>query len=200
MKNKIGNILSILTGIVMFVYLVQSSITDLTNKEDLHTVTIDAAAEVLQLEHSINGIIPIGTDYYYVGINEESYDAYLIMGPKKWLNKNFDSDNLALDPNGVQITGLSKKVSDNKVARELETRLSQLEGLNYPLGELYCVNMQYQFISIIKLIAAALLLFLAITGAYIVPNKDNIKQLYINMWTTSLFIFMALLIVIFAKA
>ena len=195
MKKKLEIIVSILFVIVMLGYLLVSSIMDLTNKDDLHTVTIDMAADVLQLEHSINGVIPIGIDYYYVGIDEETYDAYLIKGPKKWLKKNFDSDYFALDKNGVQITGLSKKVTDYEVAKELETRLAQMGGLNYPLGELYCLNIQYKMISILKIIVATILIVLVITGVYIVPNKDHVKDKYIVLWVTSLFVSLVLLIV-----
>ena len=75
MKKKIGNVFLILLGIVMLLYLLITAVLDLTNKEDLHTVHVDGAFAILELEHSINGLIPIGTDHYYIGIEEDTMDV-----------------------------------------------------------------------------------------------------------------------------
>ena len=66
------------------------SIRDLTNKKDVHIVTIHEAYAVLELEHWINGLIPIGTDYYCFGIDDDASNAYLIKSSKKWLKEIFD--------------------------------------------------------------------------------------------------------------
>lgn len=55
--------------------LLVSAVLDLTNKKDIHTVRIEAVCKVLELEHSINGLIPIGTDHYYIGIEEDTMDV-----------------------------------------------------------------------------------------------------------------------------
>lgn len=193
MKNIIGNIVLYILGVGILIYLLLTSIMDLTNKKDLHTVTLDEAFEVLQLEHSINGLIPIGTDYYYVGINKDTYDAYLIKSSKKWLSNNFGSGYKALDSNGVQITGLAKEITDYQTSRALGARLIQLEGVNYPLGALYCLNLEYKLTAILKLIDVALLITMVITGVYI-KNKNDVKPLYVKLWLGGIVISLALLI------
>ncbi|MGN0402216.1 MAG: hypothetical protein ACI4HQ_08160 [Acetatifactor sp.] len=144
----------------LLIYLLLSAVLDLTNKKDIHTVTIDGAFEVLELEHSINGLIPIGTDYYYIGIEEETFDAYIIKASKKWLEKNFDSDYMAINPEGMQITALAKKVSDYETARELQTRAAQIEELQYPLGTEYCLDLGYRQTAIVKLLLIVWLVLL----------------------------------------
>lgn len=176
------------------IYLLATSVMDLTNKKDLHTVTLDGAFKVLELKHSINGLIPIGTDYYYLGINGDTYDAYLIKASQKWLNNKFGSDHIALDVNGVQITGLAKEVSDYQASREIEKQLSRLEGVNYPLGKLYCLNLEYRLTAVLKLIDFALILASVIMGVYISGNKGDVKPIYGKLWIAVMVIALVLLI------
>ena len=192
-KNKLVNIALILLCAGILIYLLVSSITDLTNTEDLHTTTLDGAFQILQLEHSINGLIPTGSDYYYVGIVEDTYDVYLIKSSKGWLKKNFADDYTALNSNGVQITGLAKEVSDSQVSRELETRLSQLEDVNYPLGQLCCLELDYKFNAILKLINFVLLIGLIITGVFIFKTKISGHSILVISWTVVLLISLGLL-------
>ncbi len=51
--------LGVLMVLGIAVYLIATAILDMTNKEDLHTVNIDMATEVLEVEHSISGLIPM---------------------------------------------------------------------------------------------------------------------------------------------
>lgn len=75
MKKKLGNVFLLLLFVGLLAYLLVSAVLDLTNKKDIHTVQIETACKVLELEHSINGLIPIGTDHYYIGIEEDTMDA-----------------------------------------------------------------------------------------------------------------------------
>ena len=83
MKKKIGNIVLILFIVVMMLYLLISAVMELTAKDEKYDIRVYMAAEALELEHSINGLIPIGTDYYYVAIEEKTDDAYIVKAPKK---------------------------------------------------------------------------------------------------------------------
>lgn len=196
MKNKFAIIFLIILGLYVLIHLSVTSIMDLTNTTDVHTVTLDGAFEVLELEHSINGLIPIGTDYYYLGINEDTYDAYLIKSSKKWLKTNFGSDYTALNPNGVQATGLAKEISDFELSRELETRLSQVEGVNYPLGQMYCLHLQYEFDAIFSLIVVVLAIFVIITGIYIFKIKNSVEPVFVTLWTVVMLIALVLLLIV----
>ena len=82
--------------LALVIHLLIMPIVNLTDKENTHTVTINGAGELIVVEHSINGLFPMGKDYYYIGINEENAEAYTIKAPKKWLEKNFNSEHTAL--------------------------------------------------------------------------------------------------------
>lgn len=194
MKKKLGNVVLVLFFIGILLFLLSTAILDLTNKRDLHTVKIDGASEILELEHSINGLIPIGTDYYYIGFEGESYDAYIIKASKKWLENNFDSNFMAKKSDGIQITALAKKVSDYKTARELYSRATQIEGVNYPLGTEYCLDMGYKANAITKLIIFSLIIFLAFTGVKFVKNKGEVKPWFVKYWIIVLMVTLVLLL------
>lgn len=84
MKKKLQTVVLTIFVIVVIAFLAITGIKDLTNKDDLYTVRIDAGAEILAVEHSINGLIPIGTDHYYWAINEETMESYVILASKNW--------------------------------------------------------------------------------------------------------------------
>lgn len=197
MKKKIGNVFLILLGIVMLLYLLITAVLDLTNKEDLHMVHVDGAFAILELEHSINGLIPIGTDYYYVGVEEETLDAYLIKAPKNWLEKNFNSENMSLQAGGMQITALLKKVSDFDTARELSSRASQIEELQYPFGTEYCLDLGYKQMAIKKLILFVLSIIIIITGVSIFKKTNEVKPAVVKCWLVALIIWLVLLLGVF---
>ena len=194
MKNTIGNIVLILLLVGLQIYLLATSVMDLTNTKDMHTVTLDGAFEVLKLKHSINGLIPIGTDYYYLGINVDTYDAYLIKASKKWLNNKFGSDHIALDFNGVQVTGLAKEISDYQTSKAIEAQLSRLEGVKYPLGKLCFINLEYKLTAILKLIDFVLILTAVIMGVYILKNNDYVRPVCGKLWIAVMVISLVLLI------
>ena len=96
MKEK-GKTIFLVFLVVLFVgYLLVTAVLDLTNKKDIYTVNIDYAGEVLAIEHSIGGLIPIGKDHYYLGVDEDTMEAVFVKGSKNWLSKNFDSEGNAL--------------------------------------------------------------------------------------------------------
>lgn len=181
MKEKLRKGILILLGIGLLSYLFFGSIMDLANTKDVYTITLKEAAEVLALEHSINGIIPTGTDYYYVGLDEED-NAYLIKASKKWLRNHFDDNYQALNSNGVPIKGLVKKISDFWTERELEDRLSQLEGVRFPLGALGCLDLNYMSMAVLKLIDGVLFLAALLMGRRIFKNRDALGTGFIGAW------------------
>lgn len=187
MKKKLSNAFAILILVGIFMYLLITAILDLTNKKDLHTINLAGAFEILEVEHAINGLIPIGTDHYYIGIEEESYDAYIIKASKRWFKNNFDSDYMAKDAGGVQITALAGKVNSFKISRELQSRIAQIEELNYPLGTEYCLNMGYKVNAIMKLFIVAFVILTIIAIAFSKPERKA-NPVFSTCWIVGLII------------
>lgn len=187
MKKKLSNVFGILVLVGLFMYFLISAIMALTNKKDLHTINLAGAIEILEVEHAINGLIPIGTDHYYIGIEEESYDAYIIKASKRWFKNNFDSDYLAKDAGGIQITALAGKVNSFKISRELQSRIVQIEGLNYPLGTEYCLNMGYKVNAIMKLFIVAFVIVTIIAIAFNKPER-KVNSVFSTCWIVGLIV------------
>lgn len=161
MKNKF---LKTILYIILFasfigVFFVMS-IVDLTNKSDIHEVSVDAAAQILVVEKSINGIIPTGKEYYYVGINEEKGELYTIHAGKNWLDKNFDSEGMAKG-GSISVKGLAKRAGDYKTENEISariTRISTESGYTSVFESDKAIEPDYVFDAIMKLIAGILIL------------------------------------------
>lgn len=163
--------LGVLMVLGIAVYLIATAILDMTNKEDLHTVNIDMATEVLEVEHSISGLIPMGTDHYYIGINEDTSEAYIIKAPKKWLKENFGVDKMARKAGGLDITALAKSINDSETRNAISSNVSQVDGLTYPVGTNY-LDTGYKSKIVTKLILFAGMLFLAISG-FVIMKKGR---------------------------
>lgn len=104
----------------------------------------------------------MGKDYYYIGINEENAEAYTIKAPKKWLEKNFNSEHTALTAGGLEITALAKKL-DYKIEQEVYSTLTSVEGITYPISASYYLDTGYVANCITRLALFAVLLFLVIS-------------------------------------
>ena len=187
MKKKLSSVFGILVLVGLFMYFLVTAIMDLTNKKDLHTINLAGAFEILEVEHAINGLIPIGTDHYYIGIEEGTYDAYIIKASKRWFKNNFDSDYLAKDADGIQITALAGGVRSFDVSRELQSRTAQIEELNYPLGTEYCLNMGYKVNAFMKLFMVAFVIVTIISIVFIKP-ESKINPVFSKGWIVALIV------------
>lgn len=193
--KKIFFIISAILLIVAFVYfMLVEPIMNLTNKKDLHTINADSAFEILEIEHSINGLIPIGKDYYYVAVAKGTQDAYIIRAPKKWFNNYFNTDYTSKDANGFNFTALSERIDDYEVRDELVNRVSQVQGLNYPLGTDYCLEFSYKIIAIKKLALFVYAILLAIAGILISKKKETINDNASKIFLIAFVVFLVLTI------
>ncbi|MDE5884529.1 MAG: hypothetical protein K2H29_05555 [Oscillospiraceae bacterium] len=164
MKKILRTILVAIVILLLSGYLAVTAVQDLTNKKDLHTVHLVFGTEFLELEHSINGLIPIGTDYYYLGIDED-YNAYTIRAGKNWKEENFSNfDPDAEEYTTVEITGLVKEISDYDVSKEIQSTAAELEEMEFPLGVTQCLELTYIKDAWMKLLAGILLLIVSIVG------------------------------------
>ena len=163
-KKILRTVLVAIVIVLLSGYLAVTAVMDLTNKKDLHTVHLVFGTEFLELEHSINGLIPIGTDYYYLGIDED-YNAYTIRAGKNWEEENFsDFDPDAEEYTTVEVTGLVKKISDYDVSKEIQSTAEELEDMEFPLGATQCLELSYIKDAWMKLLAGILLLVISVGG------------------------------------
>ena len=198
MKKKLQTVVLTIFVIVVIAFLAITGINDLTNKDDLYTVRIDAGAEILAVEHSINGLIPIGTDHYYWAINEETMESYVILASKNWGNDTFDEDGYTIDSTGVEITGLAKKITDHDILSEITDVLDQVdEGieLTYPAGRTSSLDLNYKKNAYMRLVSAALILILSIVGVVYRNKVDEINPKLTKIYLVVLIIAMILMIV-----
>lgn len=197
-KKKLQTVVLTIFVIVVIAFLAITGINDLTNKDDLYTVRIDAGAEILAVEHSINGLIPIGTDHYYWAINEETMESYVILASKNWGNDTFDEDGYTIDSAGVEITGLAKKITDHDILSEITDVLDQVdEGieLTYPAGRTSSLDLNYKKNAYMRLVSAALILILSIVGVVYRNKVDEINPKLTKIYLVVLIVAMILMIV-----
>ncbi len=198
MKKKLQTVVLTIFVIVVIAFLAITGINDLTNKDDLYTVRIDAGAEILAVEHSINGLIPIGTDHYYWAINEETMESYVILASKNWGNDTFDEDGYTINSKGTEITGLAKKITDHDILSEITDVLDQVdEGieLTYPAGRTSSLDLNYKKNAYMRLVSAALILILSIVGVVYRNKVDEINPKLTKIYLVVLIVTMILMIV-----
>lgn len=198
MKKKLQTVVLTIFVIVVTAFLAITGINDLTNKDDLYTVRIDAGAEILAVEHSINGLIPIGTDHYYWAINEETMESYVILASKNWGNDTFDEDGYTINSKGTEITGLAKKITDHDILSEITDVLDQVdEGieLTYPAGRTSSLDLNYKKNAYMRLVSAALILILSIVGVVYRNKVDEINPKLTKIYLVVLIVAMILMIV-----
>lgn len=164
MKSKLRNVFLILLLTLCAVYLLWSGISDLTNKENVHTVNLNECYEIMAVEHSINGLIPTGTDHYYLGFDETG-SACLITASKGWYAENFNGETgEARGADSVTVTALAKDISDYEVEDELAGILSQLDGLSFITGNGENLVVGYKLYAIARLGMVPLAGVLAVAG------------------------------------
>lgn len=162
MREKMKKIFLILMCLMFIGYLLVTGIYDLVNTKDRHTVNVDGCVEILEIEHSINGLIPVGKDHYYLGVDEDSKSACIIKASKGWYKRHFNDQGKSNTPGGLDMTVLAKKVSDFDVSRELLSRVNQIEGVDFSVSPEYALEIDYKIRAIGKLTLLALGVILTI--------------------------------------
>lgn len=196
MKNKFLKtiLIVILTASFVGVFFVMS-IMDLLNTKDVHEVTINAAGQLLVIENSINGIIPTGKDYYYIGVDDSVGHIYTIHAGKKWLAGNFDENGIA-NGDGITVKGLSKRANDFNVEKELANRIYQASdesGYNLALEPGMVLELNYVQDAVVRLIAGILIL---VVGIIIFVFRKRSEEF--PAWARKTFLILFILTLIFA--
>ena len=193
-KNGILSKLLIIIVVASFfgVFFVMS-IMDLANKKDIRDIHIKYAYSILTVEHSINGLIPTGKSYYYLGIADGSGKAYLIHAEKNWLNENFDSDGRSISQEGYHINALEKRQSNYDVEKELTARASQVEGITLDQEFGRVLELHYKRDAILKLTAGVAGLILALAGFLLYRRKDTVP-----LWGRRVYLVCFVVVLVFA--
>lgn len=194
MKEKGKKIFAAVLGIVFVGYLLVTGIADLTNKKDICTIRVDECIEILTIEHSINGLIPAGKDHYYIGINDETFEAAFIKASKGWYGRHFDSSGMSLEPGGLNITCLAKKASDFDVQKELEARAAQIEGVNFIIPAGYSLDIAYKVNAISRLALLAAAALLVAGGIWISKQNGEVKGPVTKVYLVVCLVFLVLLL------
>lgn len=164
MKKAFSNIITILACILIILFPIIKGITSLADKKNHHTDKIYAASAILEIEHSINGLIPTGKDYYYIGVSDDGKTGYIISGPKNWGKENFDTNGIANEDGGVEIKGHVKRISDYKVRNEIVNSLQQLDNIDFILGADVCLDVSYKSNAVKGILAGVLVLISSVVG------------------------------------
>lgn len=174
--------------LVFFIgYLSVTGIMDLTNKKDLITIKADAAVKVLEVEHSINGLIPMGKDHYYAAVDEKG-EMYLLKASKSWYKKNFDP--ATYEARGdVTVTALNKRIDDYEIREEIEDRIAKMEGITRGQDAGYCIMLDYKINAIIKLAVVISALILTIMVIYIKKKNGEVGKGFMTFVVITAFIF-----------
>lgn len=172
MKQKVSRVLGVIFLIVFMVYLLVTGVGDLTNQKELITVRIGEAAKILEVKHSVN-FIPTGTDHYYIGIEYGTEEAYIIKAGKNWLTRNFTEDFAAREKEGMEITGLIKRITKPAVTSKLSVGASSIPGIRLPLAASKCIDLNYKGKAIGKLLVLGLTLAMGVCIYLLVYRKQE---------------------------
>lgn len=174
-KKYLGMI--VLIGGLILIY---KDIFDLWNTRDLHTVRIDYAIEVLEVSHRIDVIIPAGKNHYFLALKEDEngVEGYIIRASEKWHDTNFDSRNLAVSEDGVEVTALSKE-TENKYQSIIGSKAKKVEeilgiSIRYPQGTDHYLDTGYRWKAILKLVTLIMIILEIVAG--VIFAKHSVKS------------------------
>ena len=125
MKQKIGYVFLLLIFGIAAGWIAFSSINLLTNSSRQKEVTIDWIGGSVEYSHKFEGIIPLGTDYYYIGVNSNTGDVYILRTTPKWVNEHFVG-NASVDPNGYTFTAVDCKLSGSDLKKAVEGDVQEI--------------------------------------------------------------------------
>lgn len=155
MKEKSGKVVGILFLIVFVAYMLITGIGDLINTKDVKTLHVDYAVSALDVEHSINGLIPTGTDHYFLIVDSQTNEGAFVRASKSWYTKNFDDSGQAKTSGGIDVTALAKK-PDYKIVDELVLRAGQLNGLTFAVGPDTPLDLKYKINAVMRILVVVL--------------------------------------------
>lgn len=164
---------SLISGIIGLSKSEFAAVSVNTEKGKLCEVEVDYAARVYTIEHTLNGLIPTGKEYYYFAASEDSEIPLLIKQKPSWYNKNFDGDELAYST--VTVVGEVKRF-DSDSGSELRKVKSRLAELGAEISTDKYISGNYKTPYILRLASALLMLAAAAGFVVIVARKGSIPK------------------------
>ena len=164
-------IVSTIVIALLLIYILGSGIWDLANTDARCTVEIESATSLMEIEHSLAGIIPLGKDYYYIGIEKNTNNAYVISASKNWLEKTFTPGQSAT------IKGLTDKYQDFDEREEIKSALDSVNTFSFPLGTDRFINISYVKESCIKIISTFIIVICYCLIAFLNKREQKIQWL-----------------------
>ncbi len=173
----------VIVGLTLFLLI--SGVNELVDSSKKEDTKIDYASQCINIEHSINGLIPIGTDYYYYAYNEEDR-LFIIRADKKWLSKNFNAEGEAI-VDGYTIKTY-KKTLDSDVSREVANSLVEE---NIQADVTFYQDALYQSVAIKKILGGVfgcigILAF--ILSCMVQEYEERKKQIYVRVMQVCVFL------------
>lgn len=195
MKDKMSKIYLVVLFAGMGLYLLITGIIDLTGKSNYVEAEIDMAGGSLTVEHSINGLIPTGNEYYYLGVNSEAGRVYIIRGTKKWLDENFDADGTA--KNGSYLVKAKERKLDYKVKREFSNTFADIDLTNIELvtGTSGCLDINYKAFAVKKLICVVAFALTILSFWAVTREEDEKRKALLVKARAGLFLISAVLMI-----
>ncbi|MDD6825920.1 MAG: hypothetical protein PUE12_07400 [Oscillospiraceae bacterium] len=154
--SKLASVLGILFAVGVFIYFIIGGFSKLFGKSDYMEISIDMAGYGIVVEHSINGLIPTGKDYYYIGLDSESGNIYTIQAGKSWLEDNFNTEDNTSKNGRITLKTKNTRL-DYKVSDELSSGVTDPELKNAFNS---CYDTLYKSKGVHMLVAALLELLL----------------------------------------
>ena len=175
-RKKASLIFFIILMLAAVAYMLITGVRDLTDQSGICEGDIDMATKGMVLEHSINGLIPTGMEYYYIGLNSEDGRVYLIRAGKHWFDDNFEEATYTAKAGHLKVSGRLKNV-DYDVSREIASRFAELDGseCTFVTGSSQCYNLIYKSDAIKKIICAVLMILTAVILALAALKGDGIN-------------------------
>lgn len=164
---------SLISGIIG---LSKSEFADVSlhmEKGKLCEVEVDYATRVYTIEHTVNGLIPTGKEYYYLAGTEDSEIPLLIKQKSSWYDRNFDEDGVAYST--VTVVGEVKRF-DSDSGSELRTVKSKLAELGVEISTDKYISGNYKTPYILRLVSALLMLAASAGFVVIITRKGSIPK------------------------
>ncbi len=168
MKEKIKSILGVLVYIIIMGFFLISGIYDVCGGNTYYNANIIAASELFETEHTINGLIPCGRDYYYVGLTDDE-QLVVLRASQNWISENFDEDGYSLSEQGVAVKGTLKLLSYDEQGA-VEDALDGYQNFSV-LSTSQSLDIMYFDVAVHSIIAGSLLIVLGIVGLIIWKNQ-----------------------------
>ena len=167
MKIKLGLVILILAFVGWIVFCVVTGVSGLTKtgskspgiyskKGELCEMEAYFAKEVYALEHRINGIIPAGTEHFYIIVNEDGSAAPMLVKAKpSWYSKNFDSECFA---KGEVIIKGEVREFGSESTNSLLSLNDELAAADARISTDRYLDMDYKMLYILRLLMGGLLI------------------------------------------